>query len=341
MYQLPDQSTAWKVAVIVPCYRVADSIAAVIAAMPPEVETIYCVDDACPDRSGDVVESQCTDPRVKLIRHTVNRGVGGAVKTGYLAAHKDGHDIAVKVDGDGQMDPALIGNFLRPIALGQCDYSKGNRFYRIEDVRQMPALRLFGNSVLSFFSKLSSGYWQLFDPTNGYTALHLGVLDYLALDKIADRYFFETDMLFRLNVARCVVLDVPMAAVYGQEQSSLKVSRILLPFLSGHLRNFCKRIFYNYFLRDFHIASLQLLAGPPLLITGTLVGAYFWWRSIELGKVATAGTVMIPSLMMIVGMQLTLAALSFDMANLPSRALHLSLPRSQPSPAALNHLKLG
>ena len=226
------------VAVVIPSYRVTAHILQVIAGIGSEVQHIYVVDDACPDGSGLLVESQCTDPRVKVLRHAVNQGVGGAVLTGYAAALDDNVDIIVKVDGDGQMKPELIPYFIAPIALGQADYSKGNRFYNLTHIRQMPPMRLIGNAALSFMAKLSTGYWTLFDPTNGYTAIHAKVARRLEFKQLSKRYFFETDMLFRLNTVRAVVVDVPMDAHYGDEKSNLRISRIFGEFLLKHMRNF-------------------------------------------------------------------------------------------------------
>lgn len=333
---------AVRIAVVIPCYRVRSSILALIARIPPEVERIICVDDACPEDSGRLVEERVTDARVSVLRNARNLGVGGAVKAGYLAARKSGCTIAVKLDGDGQMDPRLIPAFVYPIASGTCDYTKGNRFFRLEDVRAMPRIRLFGNAIMSFLAKFSTGYWNIFDPTNGYTALHLRVLDLLSLDKVANRYFFETDLLFRLNVARCAVRDIPMIALYGVELSNLKIGRILLPFIYGHVRNFIKRIFYSYFLRDFHVASLQILFALPLLFGGLAFGAYHWWRSITTGVPASAGTVMIGALPILTGLQLALSALAYDVANVPRDAVHPVLlapdgEQSDEHPATDNH----
>ena len=311
-----------KIAVVIPCYRVAAHILDVLAKVPQEVGHIFCIDDACPENSGRLVEQSCADARVTVIFNARNLGVGGAVKAGYLAARAAGCDVAVKVDGDGQMDPQIIPAIVQPIARGICDYTKGNRFFRVDDVRAMPGIRLFGNAVLSFLAKLSTGYWSIFDPTNGFTALHLSVLDLVPLDKVSDRYFFETDLLFRLNIARCAVRDVPNKAHYGEEYSSLSVLRVALPFLGGHIRNFAKRIFYSYFLRDFHVASVEFLIGPPLFLAGLAFGGYNWWLSGQTGEPATAGTVMIGALMILSGMQLTLSALSYDMSNVPKDAVH-------------------
>ncbi len=317
-----------KVAVVIPCYRVKQHIMGVLASIPPVADVIFCIDDACPDGSGQHIADNCRDARVQVITHENNLGVGGSVKTGYRAAIEAGCDIALKIDGDGQMDPDLVPGFLQLITSGKCDYSKGNRFFRIEDVRQMPGLRIFGNAVLSFFAKLSTGYWNIFDPTNGYTALHLSVLDLVDLEKVSDRYFFETDLLFRLNIAKCVVREVPMAAKYGQERSGLSETGAILPFVAGHLKNFFKRIFYSYFLRDFHVASVQILLGPLLLFAGILFGGYHWMQSINTGETATAGTVMIAAVLILTGLQLNLSALSYDMNNVPRDAIHPNLAGS-------------
>lgn len=316
-----------RIAVVIPCYRVTNQVVDVLACVPSEVDVIICVDDACPDGSGRLIEHTVKDTRIKVIRHSENQGVGAAVKTGYRAARAAGCDIAVKIDGDGQMDASLVTSFVGPIAQQQSDYAKGNRFFNPEDVKRMPGVRFFGNSMLSFLSKLSTGYWNIFDPTNGYTALHLAVLDILPLDKVANRYFFETDLLFRLNIARCVVSDVPIRAIYADESSNLRTRSVVLPFLIGHVRNMLKRIFYEYFLRDFHVASIEILLGPPLLLAGAIFGAYHWFLSVETQTAASAGTVMIPALLVIVGLQLTLGALAFDISNVPSNPVHPFLAR--------------
>jgi dolichol-phosphate mannosyltransferase len=310
-----------RVAVVIPCFRVTAHILDVLAAIGPECERIYVVDDACPDGSGAWVENNCSDPRVVVLRNPHNLGVGGAVMHGYRAALADGMTIIVKVDGDGQMDPALIADFIAPIVAGEADYTKGNRFFDLEQVRQMPRMRLFGNAVLSFMTKLSSGYWDLFDPTNGYTAIHREAVRHLPLDKISSRYFFETDMLFRLNTLRATVVDVPMDAKYGDEVSHLKISKIVGEFLLKHLRNFCKRIFYNYYLRDMSLASLELPLGVVLVLFGSMFGAYQWWHSVHVGDSTPVGTVMLAALPILMGTQLVLAFLAHDIASVPRRPL--------------------
>ena len=308
-------------AVVIPCFRVGQRVNDVIAGIGKEVSRIYVIDDACPLNTGSMVRASCRDPRVVVIEHPVNQGVGGAVISGYKAALADGADIIVKIDGDGQMDPALINRFLGPIIERRADYTKGNRFHRLRNVATMPAVRLLGNTVLSFMTKLSSGYWQIFDPTNGYTAIHRAALQELDLDNLARRYFFESDMLFQLNQARAVVLDIPMKAKYEDEPSSLNPIRIIIPFFRGHLRNTLKRIFGSYFLRGFSVASIELLAGSAMAVFSLCFGSHAWYQSFMGGIPASAGTVMLAALPLILGCQLLLSWLNFDVAAEPRTPL--------------------
>jgi glycosyltransferase involved in cell wall biosynthesis len=310
------------IAVVIPSYKVTRHILGVIAGIGPEVGRIYVVDDRCPDHSGDFVRANCSDPRVVVIEHEQNQGVGGAVMSGYRAAIDDGATVIVKVDGDGQMDAALIPAFVAPILAGEADYTKGNRFFNLERIGSMPPMRLFGNAILSFLTKLSSGYWDLFDPTNGFTAIHADAARYLPFDKISRRYFFETDMLFRLNTLGAVVADVPMDAVYGDEVSNLKISRIVTEFSVKHMRNFFKRLFYNYYLRNMSLASIELPLGVLLLLFGLVFGTTHWIAASRLGQATPAGTVMVAALPMIMGVQLILAFLAYDIASVPRRPLH-------------------
>lgn len=294
----------------------------VIRGIGPEVSRIYVVDDCCPEGTGDFVQTNCRDARVKVIRNAQNQGVGGAVMAGYRAAISDGAEIIVKVDGDGQMDPSLIPQFIVPILAGEADYTKGNRFFDLEEIRAMPPMRLFGNAVLSLMAKLSTGYWNLFDPTNGYTAIHSEVAKDLPFDRISRRYFFETDILFRLNTLRAVVVDIPMNARYGNEVSNLKISRVVGEFLFKHVRNCVKRIFYNYYLRDLSLASLELPFGLFLLALGAGFGGYSWIQASRLGITASAGTVMLSALPILMGLQFVLAFLGYDISSVPRSPRH-------------------
>lgn len=320
-----------RVAVIIPSYKVRDHILGVIESIGTEVTRIYVVDDCCPVNSGDFVEEHCRDERVVVLRNPENQGVGGAVMTGYQAAIADSMDIMIKIDGDGQMDPALITSFIAPIVNGEADYTKGNRFYDLEEIRAMPKVRLFGNAALSFMTKLSSGYWDLFDPTNGYTAIHSDVARRLPFKKISRRYFFETDILFRLNTLRAVVIDIPMDAKYGDEVSGLKISSIVGEFFLKHVRNFSKRIFYNYYLRNMSLGSFELPVGMLLLIFGVVFGGVHWFISSQTGTSTPAGTVMLSAMPVIVGLQLILAFLSEDISSVPRRPVHRSAGVERPT----------
>lgn len=314
--------TSPRIAVVIPCFRVAAQVLGVIDRIGPEVGWIIAVDDACPDRTGDVIEQRCRDPRVRVLRHEENLGVGGAVMTGYAAAIALPAEVVVKLDGDGQMDPALVPALCEPLLRGRADYAKGNRFFRIRYTAGMPGMRLFGNAVLSFLTKLSSGYWQLFDPTNGFTAIHRALLPELDYGKIAKRYFFESDLLYHLNQLRALIVEMPMASTYGNESSSLRPARMIGPFLSGNLRNCFKRIFYNYFLRGFSVASIELIVGTSLLAFGVGFGAWRWWLSRAADLPATAGTVMLAALPLILGVQFLISWLAFDIAAEPRQPIH-------------------
>ncbi|WP_248799627.1 glycosyltransferase family 2 protein [Pseudomonas sp. MWU13-2105] len=318
-----------RVAVVIPCFKVVAHILEVIQGIGPDIWRIYVVDDACPEGSGAHVKMHACDPRVHVLTHDANKGVGGAVMTGYAAAISDGASIIVKVDGDGQMDPCLIPLFIDPILAGEADYTKGNRFFDLEQVQSMPKMRLFGNAVLSLIAKLSTGYWDLFDPTNGYTAIHRDVAKLLPLDRISQRYFFETDILFRLNTLRAVAIDIPMEAKYGAEVSNLKISEIIGEFLFKHARNFAKRIFYNYYLRNMSLASIELPVGILLLSFGILFGGNHWLQSLSNGLPTSAGTVMLSALPVLTGIQLIMAFLGYDIAAVPSRPRHLKRRRAQ------------
>ena len=319
-----------RIAVAIPCYKVTQHVLGVIAAIGPEVHAIYAVDDACPDHSGNFIQTHNQDPRVKVLFNPENRGVGGAIITAYKAAIADGMDIVVKIDGDGQMNPTLLPKFIRPLLRGEADYTKGNRFFRPESVQAMPPVRLFGNAVLSFMTKLSCGYWNLMDPTNGYTAARTCVLAELPLDKLEKRYFFETDMLFRLNTLRAVVKDIPMDSVYADEESNLKIGKVLPEFLKKHASRLWRRYVYNYFVRDFNVGTLYSLFGVLLLTVGTTFGAMHWLDSALSKHPATSGTVMLAALPVLIGIQFLIAFLHYDVSNLPTDTLSNTLAAEQP-----------
>ena len=319
-----------KIAVAIPCYKVTQHVMGVIAAIGPEVEVIYAVDDACPNHSGKFIEEHNTDPRVRVLYNPENQGVGGAIVTAYKAAIADKMDIVVKIDGDGQMNPALLPLFVKPLIRKQADYTKGNRFFRPESIQGMPPMRLFGNAVLSFLTKLSCGYWNSMDPTNGYTAVRTNVLEELPLDKLERRYFFETDMLFRLNTVRAVVKDVPMDSVYADEESNLKIGKILPEFLRKHLSRLGRRYVYNYLVRDFNVGTVYSLVGTLLVLGGGIFGLLRWISGNLHNQTASSGTVMLAALPIIIGIQCLIAFMHYDVSNVPTEPLSSTLDDLQP-----------
>ena len=324
-----------KVAAIVPCYKVKKHIHQVVEELLDFVDIIFVVDDCCPEGSGRLVKQKIGDnPRVTVIFHEVNKGVGGAMVTGYRAALTAECEICVKVDGDGQMDPGYIEVLIYPIKNRNADYTKGNRFYHTKDLISMPKVRLFGNTMLSFINKISTGYWNVMDPTNGYTAIHRTALKLIDLDRLAERYFFESDMLFRLSTVRAVVWDVSMPSIYGDETSNLRVSRVLRDFPQRYLVNFFKRFFYTYILRDMNSASIEAIVGSVLVVFALFAGGFQWLSSWETGNLTPLGTIMVVALAAILGTQFLLASLAFDVSNVPKDPLQ-TMPSLQLEPRPL------
>ena len=308
------------VAVVVPAYRAERTIEKVIGGIPAWVDQVYVVDDASPDETGARVRA-VTDPRVRLLVHEVNQGVGGAMVTGYREALRDGIDICVKMDADDQMDPENLLALIEPLMAGRADYAKGNRFHDTDALSRMPLVRKIGNAGLSFLIKASSGQWHIFDPTNGYTAVHRTALAALDLRRLHPRYFFETSMLAQLRGVGAAVEDVPIPARYGAEQSSLSITRTLIEFPSLLFRQGIRRIAWQYFVADFNAVSLFLVAGIPLIAFGLIFGLHHWIKSYRTNVVASTGTVMLAALPFILGFQLLLQAVVLDVQSVVQRPL--------------------
>lgn len=311
-----------RVAVIIPGYRCETTISAVIQSLPDWVASIIYVDDGSPDGALEVVRGlQSSDPRITTLQHAANQGVGGAVISGYREAVAQGADILVKMDSDGQMDPQYLPKLLQPILEGKADYTKGNRFLHFSKISAMPFLRRLGNVGLSFLVKAASGYWNVFDPTNGYTALHAAVFPLLDCERVDRRFFFESSLLAELGILRAVVRDVPIPARYGKEKSSLSELDALVNFPFRLARKFLRRILIQYFIRDFSAFSLFSILGLVLVVFGVGWGAYYWWRSIQQGVPATTGTVMIAVLPLMVGIELIIQSIALDIHNVPSEPI--------------------
>jgi glycosyltransferase involved in cell wall biosynthesis len=306
------------IAVVVPAYRAAGPIARVLARIPPSVSRVVVVDDASPDALPSVLAG-IADPRLEVVRNRENLGVGGAVKAGIARALELGAEIVVKLDADGQMDPARIDDLVAPVRDGKADLAKGNRFRDLHLIGRMPLVRRVGNLGLSYLVKLASGYWSLFDPTNGFVALSSELARRLPMERLADRYFFEISLLCEAYLSRAVVREVGMPPVYRDEPSSLSPGRSLLEFLPRLLARTTRRLLLAYFLYDFNAVSLFVATGLPLLLFGTGWSGVHWARSVRTGVVATTGTVMIGTLSIILGFQLLLQAAVLDVQNEPGR----------------------
>jgi dolichol-phosphate mannosyltransferase len=306
------------IAVVIPCYRVEREVGSVIADLPAFISHIICVDDASPDETAHVIRQEAKrDERIILIQHEINQGVGGAVITGLRKALELGADVVIKVDGDGQMDTMYLPNLLNPIFQGQADYTKGNRFRDFQALQKMPAIRRIGNMALGFLTKAATGYWHLFDPTNGFVAIHGRVLTQLPLDRIERTYFFETSMLAHLYLLGAVVKDVPMPARYGDEISNLSVRRSLIEFPWKLLKTFIRRLVLKNLIYDFSMASIYLMAGIPLLLFGLIFGINRWAFYSALKVSAPTGTVMLPTLSVLLGIQFIIAAIEIDLRSVP------------------------
>jgi len=305
-----------RVHVVIPAYNVAPHLGAVLRGIPDFVDTVTVVDDGSTDDTTEAAK-RVGDPRVTVLGSPANEGVGGAMARGFEHALAQGDGIIVKMDGDGQMDPADLPRLLEPIVDGRCDYAKGNRFLRSRELDIMPRARLAGNFVLTFLTKLASGYWNVFDPQNGYLAITSGTLRLLDLGRLSRRYFFENDMLINLNIFDARVCDVAMPSRYGTERSSMRLGRILCSFPFHLFRGYWHRFYRKHVLRDFSPVALFMLTGLPLLAWGTGFGLYTWGQSWLQNQFASTGTVMLSVLPFLVGFELVLQALVLEIRDTP------------------------
>ena len=309
-------------AAVIPCYRVEREIQSVLQAIPAYIRHIIVVDDASPDATADLVSASAKkDERITLVRHPSNQGVGGAMLTGYRKALELGAQLVVKIDGDGQMDMTYLPRLLQPLIEGKADYTKGNRFRDFKSLQQMPFIRRLGNMGLGFLAKAATGYWNMFDPTNGFHAIRAEVLAQLPLDKLDRTYYFETSMLANLYLIGAVVKVVPMPARHQGEVSSLLVHRILFEFPPRLLATLLRRLVLKNFIYDFSMGSIYLLAGLPLLFFGFTFGIIKWIQYASIGVPAPTGTVMLATLSVLLGIQLLLSAIEIDLRSVPAEPL--------------------
>ena len=245
-----------RIAVVIPAYQVEKKIVSVIESLPDFITFFVVVDDASTVAVSTLL-SEVADPRLTLIRHKTNQGVGGAMLTGYHKAVELGAEIMVKVDGDGQMDPRYITQLVQPILDDAADYCKGNRFAHAEELKAMPFWRRVGNLTHSYLTKLASGYWHVFDPTNGYTAMRASTFSALDLSLVSRNYFFETSLLIVLRLQDAVVKDISIPAIYEDEVSGMSHLETVVTFPLFLLRDGLRRIWIQYFLKKISTCSSE------------------------------------------------------------------------------------
>lgn len=299
-----------RVAAIVPAYKEQDHIAQVIRTMPPLVDHIVIVDDASPDATA-VRAREAADDRTLVITLERNQGVGGAILTGHRKALHLGADVCVVMAGDGQMDPEYLPALLDPIADGRAQFTKANRFYGRGSFAGMPRTRVFGNIALSFLTKASSGYWNLFDPQNGYTAIHRDALERIPWDQIAKRYDFENDLLINLNILRVPAADVPVPARYGTEVSGMHLATVGPRIALRLVRGFWTRMWWKYVLQSFSAVALLFFSGLALLLLGSIVGVWIIFHTLG-PPTASPGTVILCVAPLLSGLQLLLFSMLLD-----------------------------
>ena len=307
-----------KITVVIPCFRTCYKITnSIINKIPQNVNDIIVIDDKCSFNTGKKLSKVCEDKRLKIIYHKNNKGVGGAVMSGYRLALKNKSDIIIKLDGDGQMDPLEIKNLIKPILNKEADYSKGNRLSRLSHVRNMPMSRLIGNFFFSICAKFTTGYWNIFDFSNGFTAIKGSVLKNIISENINERFFFETDMLFHLYILRAKVVDVNMKPIYGEEKSNLKILKVSKYFPLMMLKRFFQRLFFTYFILKISFNSFALLLSALFLFIGLVLGLYNWIHFSSIGEFTPNGIIMIVAINLLIGTFLLCYFLIEDTKNVP------------------------
>ncbi len=302
------------IAVVIPAYNEEKLIGRVLKSIPNFIDHIVVVDDESRDRTGEIVrEYQKEDTRIIYLRHQKNEGVGGAIATGYKWARSNDVGITVVMAGDAQMDPKDLPKLIEPVVNGEVDYSKGNRLFTGRAWRVIPKARYLGNAVLSFLTKIASGYWHIADSQSGYGAVSLEVLKTIDLDNLYKRYGMPNDFLTKLNVYQFRVRDVPINPIYGiGERSKMKIYKVVFTLSFLLVKLFFWRLKEKYVIRDFHPLVLFYLMGFLLTPIGVIFGAYLFFYRIFIGTVS-ATSALFAGLFTISGLQFLLFAMWFDM----------------------------
>lgn len=306
------------IAVVIPYYNASNHIVNVVSKIPDFIDEIIIVDD----KGSEVIPLELLNEliihsKITIVENSVNLGVGGATKNGFLKAINNSHDIVIKVDADDQMDTSYIEEMIAYLIEDNAEMVKGNRFIDTKALMRMPFIRRVGNLGLSFLTKMSTGYWNNFDPTNGFLAIKISALKKINFENLSNRYFFETSLMSELYFINARIKDLSMPAIYGEEKSSMKVWKMPFIFSKKLITLFFKRIIKQYFLFDFNIASLYLLIGLPMFVFGIIYGVYEWWYYSSHNIFAPTGTIMLVSISIILGFQLLLQAIQYDIFNAP------------------------
>ncbi|WP_203257327.1 glycosyltransferase family 2 protein [Hyunsoonleella ulvae] len=304
-----------KIAVVIPYYKASKHIIDVVSKLPDVVDEVYIVDDCSPEELPKV-ELKKYD-KVKVLKTHTNLGVGGATKVGFQYAIQNEVDIVVKLDADDQMDASYIPALITSLTTNKTYYAKGNRFRDFKALKQMPFFRKLGNLILSFLTKAATGYWNNFDPTNGFFAIRTDMLKLLNFENISNRYYFETSLIAELYFQNAEIKDVSMPAIYGNEKSNMALWKMPSVFLPKLFKTFIKRILKTYYIYDFNISSIYILLGLPLFLFGVIYGIYVWWFYNHQSIFAPTGTIMLVTLTIILGFQMLLQAIHYDILKAP------------------------
>lgn len=313
---LPDiiAAESHRVFCVIPAYRAASTIVSVVAEALVYADSVIVVDDGCPEGSGEAAgEHYAGNDRVQVIMRPQNGGVGAATKTGIAAAIQSGADVIVKLDADGQMKPSYIAS-IRQLFLDDPSIVciKGNRFFDESVLQVMPKIRFFGNAVLSLLAKCASGYWNAIDPTNGYLAFNAHLLKALPWQSFADSYFFEMSVLAELGLKRLPIVELEMPTIYTEAPSSLSIRRVLLEFPPRLMKLMVRRLLVQYFFFDLNLGSIYVIFGTLLTTFAVLFASYEWVESVLTHVPRSTGTVMLAVLPFLMGFQLLLNALMYD-----------------------------
>jgi len=308
-----------KISLVIPAYNEEKLIKPTLENVPEKIDKIYVVDDCSPDDQNSVIE-QCAekDARIKLIKHEINQGPGGAIITGYLQSSKDNYDIAVVVGGDYQMPLDEINNLLDPVIDGKADYVKGNRFLlsKLDDtLKKMPKIKLIGNWIITALTKIASGYYKIMDVVDGYTAITKEAIDVIDWSKAWRKYGYPMDFLIRMNAYGLSVMDVPRTAIYldGERQSQIKGFSYALKVTPMIIKGFLWRLRFKYMYLDFHPLVLFYYISFLLLPIGFIDGIYLILKEYIYNTDVTGPQAILCALLLIMGVQFLLFAMFFDM----------------------------